>query len=35
MVIGGADGVGSIFIQLAKKLTKLTVVATASQHGKR
>ena len=31
LVIGGAGGVGSILIQLAKKLTKLTVVATASR----
>ncbi len=31
LVIGGAGGVGSILIQLAKKLTALTVVATASR----
>lgn len=31
LVIGGAGGVGSILVQLAKKLTKLTVVATASR----
>ena len=31
LVIGGAGGVGSILIQLAKKLTGLTVVATASR----
>ncbi|NEO34582.1 MAG: zinc-binding alcohol dehydrogenase family protein, partial [Symploca sp. SIO3C6] len=31
LVIGGADGVGSILIQLAKKLTGLTVIATASR----
>ena len=31
LVIGGAGGVGSILIQLAKKLTKLTVIATASR----
>lgn len=31
LVIGGAGGVGSIMIQLAKKLTGLTVVATASR----
>ncbi len=31
LVIGGAGGVGSIMIQLAKKLTKLTVIATASR----
>ncbi|MEL6383890.1 MAG: zinc-binding alcohol dehydrogenase family protein, partial [Cyanobacteria bacterium J06626_18] len=31
LVIGGAGGVGSILIQLAKKLTELTVVATASR----
>ena len=31
LVIGGAGGVGSILIQLAKKLTKLTVVASASR----
>ncbi|MEJ6650291.1 MAG: zinc-binding alcohol dehydrogenase family protein [Burkholderiales bacterium] len=31
LVIGGAGGVGSMLIQLAKKLTKLTVIATASR----
>ena len=31
LVLGAAGGVGSILIQLAKKLTKLTVVATASR----
>ena len=31
LVIGGAGGVGSILIQLAKRLTGLTVVATASR----
>ena len=31
LVIGGAGGVGSIMIQLAKALTGLTVVATASR----
>ena len=31
LVIGGAGGVGSILIQLAKQLTSLTVVATASR----
>ncbi len=31
LVIGGAGGVGSILIQLAKKLTALTVIATASR----
>ncbi|MEM7136023.1 MAG: zinc-binding alcohol dehydrogenase family protein [Myxococcota bacterium] len=31
LVIGGAGGVGSILVQLAKKLTGLTVVATASR----
>lgn len=31
LIIGGAGGVGSILIQLAKKLTTLTVVATASR----
>ena len=30
-MIGGAGGVGSILIQLAKKLTKLTVIASASR----
>ena len=31
LIIGAAGGVGSIMIQLAKKLTKLTVIATAFQ----
>jgi NADPH2:quinone reductase len=31
LVIGGAGGVGSIMIQLAKRLTALTVIATASR----
>jgi len=31
LIIGGAGGVGSIAIQLAKKLGRLTVVATASR----
>lgn len=31
LIIGGAGGVGSLLIQLAKKLTKLTVVSTASR----
>jgi len=31
LVIGGAGGVGSILIQLAKKLTSLNVIATASR----
>lgn len=31
LVIGGAGGVGSIMIQLASKLTALTVIATASR----
>ncbi|MDV7341048.1 zinc-binding alcohol dehydrogenase family protein [Terasakiella sp. A23] len=31
LVIGAAGGVGSILVQLAKKLTKLTVIATASR----
>lgn len=31
LIIGGAGGVGSILIQLAKKLTHLTVIATASR----
>lgn len=31
LVIGGAGGVGSILIQLAKQLTELTVIATASR----
>lgn len=35
LVIGGAGGVGSILIQLAKKLTGLTVIATASREDTR
>ncbi len=31
LVIGGAGGVGSIMIQLARKLSGLTVIATASR----
>jgi zinc-binding alcohol dehydrogenase family protein len=31
LVVGGAGGVGSIMIQLAKQLTNLTVIATASR----
>lgn len=31
LIIGGAGGVGSITIQLAKQLTNLTVIATASR----
>jgi NADPH2:quinone reductase len=31
LIVGGAGGVGSIAIQLARKLTKLTVIATASR----
>ena len=31
LIIGGAGGVGSIAIQLARALTKLTVIATASR----
>lgn len=31
LVLGGAGGVGSILIQLVKKLTKATVIATASR----
>ncbi|OLT58392.1 zinc-binding alcohol dehydrogenase family protein [Moorena bouillonii] len=31
LIIGGAGGVGSILIQLAKKLTGLTAIATASR----
>lgn len=31
LIIAGAGGVGSILIQLAKKLTKLNVIATASR----
>lgn len=35
LVIGGAGGVGSILIQLAKKLTNLEVIATASRENTR
>jgi len=31
LIIGGAGGVGSILIQLAKKLTSLTIIVTASR----
>ena len=31
LIIGGAGGVGSIAVQLARQLTKLTVIATASR----
>jgi NADPH:quinone reductase len=31
LIIGGAGGVGSIAIQLARRLTGLTVIATASR----
>jgi NADPH:quinone reductase-like Zn-dependent oxidoreductase len=31
LIIGGAGGVGSILIQLARRLTGLTVVATAAR----
>lgn len=31
LIVGGAGGVGSICIQLARQLTKLTVIATASR----
>ena len=31
LVIGGAGGVGSMAVQLARRLTHLTVVATASR----
>ena len=31
MIVGGAGGVGSILIQLARQLTQLRVVATASR----
>jgi zinc-binding alcohol dehydrogenase family protein len=31
LIVGAAGGVGSIMIQLAKKLTQLTVIATASR----
>jgi len=31
LIIGGAGGVGSMMIQLAKKLTQLTVITTASR----
>jgi zinc-binding alcohol dehydrogenase family protein len=35
LVVAGAGGVGSMLIQLAKKLTKLTVIATASREESR
>src|SRR5262249_11036131 len=31
LIVGGAGGVGSILIQLARKLTSLTIIATASR----
>jgi len=31
LIVGGAGGVGSVLIQLARKLTDLTVIATASR----
>lgn len=31
LVVGGAGGVGSVLIQLARQLTRLTVIATASR----
>lgn len=31
LIVGGAGGVGSMLIQLARQLTKLTVIATASR----
>jgi NADPH2:quinone reductase len=31
LIVGGAGGVGSIAVQLARKLTELTVIATASR----
>jgi NADPH2:quinone reductase len=31
LIVGGAGGVGSILIQLARRLTGLTVLATASR----
>ena len=31
LIVGGAGGVGSILIQLARRLTGLTVIATASR----
>ena len=35
LVVGGASGVGSILIQLAKRLTSLTVVATGAREDSR
>jgi NADPH2:quinone reductase len=32
LIVGGAGGVGSILIQLARRLTGLTIIATASRH---
>src|SRR5690606_37020242 len=31
LVIGGAGGVGSVAVQLARKMTDLTIIATASR----
>lgn len=31
LVVGAAGGVGSILVQLARKLTQLTVIGTASR----
>ncbi len=31
LIVGGAGGVGSILIQLARQLTQLRVIATASR----
>src|SRR6266571_2415599 len=33
LIIGGAGGVGSMLIQLARRLTSLTIIATASRPG--
>ena len=35
LITGGAGGVGSILIQLARRLTGLTVVATATRPGRK
>jgi NADPH:quinone reductase-like Zn-dependent oxidoreductase len=35
LIVGGAGGIGSILIQLARRLTGLTMVATASRPGSR
>ena len=32
LLVGGADGVGSIAIHLARRLTGLRTIATASRH---